>query len=47
MNHQLKQLYKYCAQNKLSKNFAKTIYMLILSPRYHPKINIDNIEPKY
>ena len=44
-NHELKQIYKYCAINKLSKNFAQTIFMLILSPRYHPTINIDNIEP--
>ena len=48
MSHELKQIYKYCARNKLSINFAKTKlnYMLISSPRHHPTINIENIELK-
>ena len=46
MNHQLKQICKYYAPNKLSINFAKTNYMLISSLRHHPRINIDNIEAK-
>ena len=31
---------------ELSIDFTQTIYMLISSPTYHPKVNIDNNEPK-
>lgn len=30
MNHELKLIYKYCALNKLSINFARTNYMLVM-----------------
>ena len=30
INHELKLIYKYCALNKLSINFAKTNYMLVM-----------------
>ena len=40
MNQELKQIYNYCALNKLSINTAKTNYMLVSSSRCHPKINI-------
>ena len=46
MNHEIKLIYKYCALNRLSINFSKTNYMLVSSPRYHPRINIDNVEEK-
>ena len=46
MNRQLKQIYNYCALNKLSINTAKTNYMLVSSSRCHPKINITGIEQK-
>ena len=46
MNQELKQIYKYCALNEVSINFAKTNYMLISSPRYHPTVKIDNTKPK-
>ena len=46
MNRELKQIYNYCALNKLSINTAKTNYMLVSSSRCHPKINITGIEQK-
>ena len=46
MNRQLKQIYNYCALNKLSINTAKTSYMLVSSSRCYPKINITGIEQK-
>ena len=46
MNQELKQIYNYCALNKLSINTAKTNYMLVSSSRCHPKINITGIEQK-
>ena len=46
MNQELKQIYNYCARNKLPINTAKTNYMLVSSSRCHPKINITGIEQK-
>ena len=46
MNRELKQIYNYCALNKLSINTAKTNYMLVSSFSCHPKINITGIEQK-
>ena len=48
MNQELKQIYNYCALNKLSINTAKTNYMLVSSSRCtcHPKINITGIKQK-
>ena len=46
MNRELKQIYNYCAPNKLSINTAKANYMLVLSSRCYPKINITGIEQK-
>ena len=46
MNRELKQIYNYCALNKLSINTAKTNYMLASSSRCHPKVNITGIEQK-
>ena len=46
MNQELKQIYNYCALNKLSINTAKTNYMLVSSSRCQPKINITGIEQK-
>ena len=44
MNRELKQIYNYCALNKLSINTAKTNYTLVSSSRCHQKINITGIE---
>ena len=38
MNQELKQIYNYCALNKLFIDTAKTNYMLVSSSRCHPKI---------
>ena len=46
MNQEVKQIYNYCALNKLSINTAKTNYMLVSLSRCHPKINITGIEQK-
>ena len=46
MNQELQQIYIYYALKEVSINFAKTNYMLISSPRFHPTIKIDNNEPK-
>ena len=46
INQVLKQIYNYCALNKLSIYTTNTNYMLVSSSRCHPKINITGIEQK-
>ena len=45
-NNKLALVLRYCASNKLSVNFKKTNYMLILSAKKTVRININNIERK-
>ena len=45
-NNKLALVLRYCASNKLSVNFKKTNYMLILSAKKTVRININNIECK-
>ena len=46
MNEDIKLVLKYCAINKLSVNFKKTNYMLIISSKKKILLNIHNIECK-
>ena len=46
MNQEPKQIYNYCALNKLSFNTANTNYMLVSSSRCHPEIITTGIEQK-
>ena len=46
MNQELKQIYNYCALNRLPINNAKTNYMLVSSSSCHPKIIITGTEQK-
>ena len=46
MIQELKQIYNYCALNKLSIYNAKTNYMLVSPSRCHPKINIIDLNRK-
>ena len=46
MNQEPKQIYNYCALNKLSFNTANTNYMLVSPSRCHPEIIITGIEQK-
>ena len=46
MNQELRQIYDYCALNKLPIYTANTNYMLVSSSRCDPKINITGIEQK-
>ena len=46
MNQEPKEIYNYCALNKLSINTANTNYMLVSSSGCPPKIIITGIEHK-
>ena len=46
MNDELKSEVKYCAINKLSKNFLKTNFILVSSSWLSGSINVDNIKIK-
>ena len=46
MNEELNSVFKYCNINKLSKNVAKTTYMVISSTRLRSYIHIPNIAHK-
>ena len=46
MNEEIRLVLKYCAINKLSVNFKKTNYILIVSSKKKVHINIHNIDCK-
>ena len=46
MNKEFKSVVKYCAINKLFKNFSKTNYILVSSSRLSGSINVNNIKIK-